>query len=69
MYKTTKSNEDSDDISIGFHRGIQTREQKLTDIERIKGIYQIKRSLKDVFGFREHQKNATYEMGYKLTLR
>ena len=32
------------------------------------GKYHLRITLKDVFGFAEHQEKATYCLGYKLTL-
>ena len=68
MYKLLTSSRDSDDLSIGFDRGRNRRKRELTDNKNIKGIYHIKKHLKDIFGFAEHQGKATYGFGYKLTL-
>ena len=65
MKKYIKSN---DDLSIGFHRGT-TYEWDLAAIKMTEGNYQVKKYLKDVFSFTEHQKNATCGIGFKLTLQ
>ena len=40
----------------------------MTNKKKVKGKYHIKIMLKDVFGFAEHQKKATFGPGYKFTL-
>ena len=54
-YKLLSSSRDSDDLSIGFHRSTEVRERDLTKKETRKGIYLVKVSLKDIFGFAENQ--------------
>ena len=67
MYKLKTSSKDSDDLSIGFDRS-RNRRDNLTLEKIIKCIYHLTIMLKYVFGFAEHQEKATYGLGYKLTL-
>ena len=55
-------------MSIGFDRDRNRRQRELTNIKSQKGKYHVRIYLKDVFGFAEYQKKATYGLGYKLTL-
>ena len=41
----------------------------MTDIKSTKGIYLVRTFLEDVFSYEEHQEDATYGLGYKLTLQ
>ena len=68
LYILIKYSIDSADLSIGSHRCIIAREQEITFAETTKSNYQAKSFTKDVFDFSEHQKVATYGLGYKLTL-
>ena len=68
MYKLITSSKNSDDISIGFDRTRARRQDKMTDNKRVKGKYHLRIMPKGVFGFAEGQENATYGLGYKLTL-
>ena len=63
MSEYLPSSNDIDALSIGFHRFIQTREQKLTHQKGTKGNYQVGNFLKDFLGFPEHQESATYGLG------
>ena len=67
MYKLISNSRDSDDLSIGFHRGNEVCEKELTNIKSTEGIVKI--CLKDVFGSAEHQDNCSYGSVYKLTLQ
>ena len=67
MHKLRTSVKDSDDLSTGFDRSRDRREE-LTNSKNIKGKYHLRVMFKDFFGFAEHQEKATYEVGYKLTL-
>ena len=67
-YKLLTSSRGSDDLSIGFDRDRNRRKQELTNNKNIKGKNHMRIYLKDIFGFAEHQENATYGLGYKLTL-
>ena len=69
MYKLIASSKNSDDLSIGFHRSRNIRKDKLAQNKNVKGKYHARILLKDVFGFVECQENATYGLGYKLTLK
>ena len=40
----------------------------MTNNKSVKGKYHLRIMLKDVFGFAERQEEATYGVGYKLTL-
>ena len=68
MYMLLSSSEGTDDLSIRFDRSRDYRKQELTNNNNIKGKYHLRIYLKDIFGFAEHQKTATYGLGYKLTL-
>ena len=68
MYKQLTTAKGCDDLSIGFHRDRDIRQRELTNNKNINGKYHVKIYLKDVFGFSEHQEEATYGLGYKLTL-
>ena len=68
MYKLLTSSRDSDDLSIGFDRDRNRRKRELSNNKNIKGKYHTRIYLKDIFGFAEHQEEATYGLGYKLTL-
>ena len=68
MYKLLTSSRDSDNLSIGFDRNRGRRKNELSNNKNIKGKYQIRIYLKDIFGFAEHQEKGTYGFGYKLTL-
>ena len=68
LYKLITSSEDTDDLFIGFDRSHDRRKQELTKNKNVKGKYQQRIMLKDVFGFAPHQEKATFGLGYKLTL-
>ena len=68
MYKLITSSKDSNDLSIGFDNSRNRRRDELALNKNIKGKYHVKIMLKDVFGFAELQRKATYGLGYKLTL-
>ena len=68
MYKLLTSSRSSDDLSIGFDRDRKGRKRELTNNKNIKGKYYLRIYLKDIFGFAEHQKKATYGLSYKQTL-
>ena len=62
------SAKDSDDLSFGSdHRRNRGRDE-LTSNKNLKGKYQLRIMLKDVFGFAENQEKSTYGSGYKLPL-
>ena len=68
MYKLLTSSRGSDDFTFGFDRDRNTRQRELTNNETQTGKFHVRTYLKDVFGFAEYQKKATYGLGYKLTL-
>ena len=68
LYKLITSARDSDDLSIGFDRDRGRRQRELTNNKNIKGKYQVRNYLKDVFGFAQKQEKCTFGLGYKLTL-
>ena len=41
----------------------------MTNYKTIKDYYRVRTSLKEIFGFAEHQDNCTYGLGYKLKLQ
>ena len=66
MYKLITSANDTDDLSIGFHRDRNRRLRELTNNKNMKGKYHVRVMPKDVFGFAEHQEKATYVLGFNL---
>ena len=68
MNKLITSRKDSDDLSIGFDLTRTRRRDELPQNKHAKGKYHLRIMLKDVFGFAEHQKKATFGLGNKLTL-
>ena len=66
IYNLKTSSKNSDNLSIGFDRS--RRKDELAQNKNIKGKNHVRIMLKDVFGFAECQKKATYGLGYKLTL-
>ena len=68
MYKLITSRIDSDDLSIGFDLSRNRRRDKLPQNKHAKCKYHLRILFKDVFGFAEHQKKATFGLRYKLTL-
>ena len=68
MYKLLTLSRGSDDLSIRFDPDCERRRDELTNNKSIKGKCHLRILLNDVFGFGEHQKKATYGLGYKLTL-
>ena len=68
-YNSKLSSKDSEDLSVGFHRDITTREIELNNNEVTKENYHVRTSLSDVFGFAEHQVNATFALVYEVTIR
>ena len=69
LYKLKASSKNSDDLSIGFHQSRNIRKDELAQNKNVKGKNHVSTLLKDVFGFAECQENATYGLGYKLTLK
>ena len=68
MYKLITSSKESNDLSIGFNRSRNIRKDELARNNNVKGKYHLRILLKVVFGFAESQEEATYGLGYKLTL-
>ena len=68
IYKLTTSEKNDDDLSIGFDRSRDRRNQELTKNKKLKGKYHVRNYLKAFFDFAEHQEKATYGLGYKLNL-
>ena len=68
MYKPITSSKSSDDLSIGFDRSSARRQAEMTNNKTARGKHPLRIMLKDVFGLAEHQEEATYGLGYKLTL-
>ena len=64
MYKPTTSSKGSDDLSIGFDRSSARRREEMTKNKTVKGNFHLRIMLKDVFGYSEHQQEATYGLGY-----
>ena len=55
-------------MSIGFDRDRNRRKNELTNNKNIKGKYQTRIYLKNIFGYAEHQEKCTYGLGYRLLL-
>ena len=55
-------------MSISFDRDRNRRQRELTNNKIIKGKYRITISLKGIFGFVEHQGEATFGLGFKPVL-
>ena len=58
-YKLLTSIRGTDDLSVGFDRSRGRKKRELTINKKIKGKYQFRIHLKDVFGFVENQETAT----------
>ena len=56
LYKLLTSSRGYDDLSIGFDRDHERRQQELTNNKNVKGKNHIRTFLKHSFGFAEHQK-------------
>ena len=68
MYKLKTSNKGSDDLYFGFDRDCNRRQNGLTNNKNLKGRNHLTNMLQNISGFAENQENATYGLGYKLTL-
>ena len=68
MYKLFASTRDGDDLSIGFDRDGNRRQQELTNNRNMKEKYRIRIFLKENFGFAEYHEKATFALSYKLSL-
>ena len=58
LYKLINSAKDSDDLSIGFDRDKNRRQNELCNNENVEGKFFIRNMLKVVFGFAEHHEKA-----------
>ena len=68
MYKSLTSSKDNENLSIGFDRSRDKRKLVLTNNKAIKGRYQVRIYLKDIFGFAEDQEKASFGLGYRLKI-
>ena len=68
MYKLITSAKATDDLSIAFDRDREERQLELTNNKNLKGKYQVRIMLRDIFGFPEHQEKTTFGLGYELSL-
>ena len=68
LYKLITSAKGLDDLSGGFDRDRNRRQQELTNNKIQKGNFHVGIMLKDIFGFSEHQERHSYRLGYKLNL-
>ena len=68
MYKPITSTKDINDLSIGFHRDLVIKRTELINNKNQNGDYCVGIMLRDVFGFAEHQQEATYGLGYRLAI-
>ena len=66
-YKLITYAKDFDDLSIRFDLDC-VRRRELTNNKNIKGEFDIKVMLKDVFGFAEYHEKVTNCLNYQLTL-
>ena len=57
MYKLLPSSGGSNDFSMGIDHDRVRRREELTSKKNKKGKHHVRRMLKDVFAFVEHQKN------------
>ena len=69
MDKLLFFSKDSDNLSIGFHREITTREKEMTKNEKQEEFYPVRVFENFVFDFAVHQANATFGLVFKLTLQ
>ena len=58
LYKLITSAGNTDDLSIGFDRDRGRRQRELTNKKNKKSKYHVTITLKDIFGFAEHQKKV-----------
>ena len=63
LYKLITSSKDSADLSIGFDRYPDRRQQELNNKKNIKGGYYLRLMLKGVFSFAQRQEKATCGLG------
>ena len=64
MYKPTTSSGENGGLSIGFDRDRDRRQRELTNNKNLKWNIHVRIMLKDVFVSAEHQRRATYSLGY-----
>ena len=64
MHKLKSSDKYSDELTSGFDRGRNRRQNELTNIKNIKVKYHRRIMPKDIFGFSDHQEEATYGLAY-----
>ena len=55
MHKLLTTARGCDDLSIGFDRSRDRRQRESTNNKNIKGKYHVGISLKDMFGFAQHE--------------
>ena len=63
IYKLINSAKITDDLSICFDRDRNKRQRELNDNKKINGKHHVRIMLQDIFGFAEHQKEATFGLG------
>ena len=68
MWKLLFTARECDDLSIGFGRIRDRRQRELTSYKTIKGKYNVRIYLKDIFRFADYQLKGTYGLGCILTL-
>ena len=68
MYKLITSSKGSDDLSIGFDRS-RNRRDELAQNKNLKDKNHLGFLFKDVFGYIEWMEKAANGLGYKLTVR
>ena len=62
-YELITSARGSDDLSLGFDRGRKRRQDELTSNKIMKGKYNMRIKLKDVFDFAERQQKTFFGHG------
>ena len=68
MYKLITSSKDNNDLSIGLDRSRNSKKDELALNKSTKGKYHLRIMLKVVFGFAEHQEEATYGLRYQINI-
>ena len=68
MYILLRSAKYSDDLSIGFDKDRGRRRDELALNKNRKVKYHVRIMAKDIFGFVEHQEEATYSLCFKVTI-
>ena len=68
MYKLITNAEDTDDLSSGFDLDRKRRQREVTNNRNQRRKNHVRILLRDIFGFAEHQGNATFGLGCELPI-